>query len=215
MDTRTKEAIRYLGYGNHAVDDRTLALVKDSFRELEGAVNRRIIYRIFDLTLGEADSIRIGKLKIISRNLYRNLKDCKQVLLLGATLGVGADRLLQRYLLTDMSRAVVTQAVSAAILEECLDGWQREIGAEMEKDGKYLRPRFSPGYGDFDIRHQEMILRMLNADKTIGLTMTDSCMLTPTKSVTAVIGISSRRIQCPAGGCEICEKTDCIYRRGR
>ena len=49
MDTRTKEAVRYLGYGRHAVDDHTLALVESSFRELEEAAGRRIIYRIFDL----------------------------------------------------------------------------------------------------------------------------------------------------------------------
>lgn len=213
MNTRTKEAIRYLGYGNHAVDDQTLALVEDSFSELERAADRRIIYRIFGVTLRETDSITIGKLNIFSRNLYKNLRDCREVLLVGATLGVGVDLLLKRYSLTNMSRAVVIQAAAAAMLEEYLDECQNKLSEELEKEGKYLRPRFSPGYGDFDIGHQGMILRMLNADKSIGLSMTDSCMLTPTKSVTAVIGISCRKERCPIQGCESCGKNDCIYRR--
>lgn len=213
MDTRTKEAIRYLGYGNHAVDGKTLALVEDSFRELSGAADKRIIYRIFGVTLEEADHITIGKLQIVSRNLRKNLKDCDQVILLGATLGIGVDLLLKRYSLTDMSRAVVVQAAAAALLEEYLDDCQQKLSEELEKEGRYLRPRFSPGYGDFDISHQGMILRMLNADKSIGLTMTDSCMLTPTKSVTAVIGISGKKERCPVKGCEACDKVDCIYRR--
>lgn len=213
MNTRTKEAIRYLGYGNHAVDGQTLALVEDSFSELDRAADRRIIYRIFGVTLEETDRIVIGKLNIISRNLYKNLRDCDEAVLLGATLGTGVDLLIRRYSLTDMSRAVVIQAAAAAMLEEYLDECQKKMAAELERDGKYLRPRFSPGYGDFDIGHQGMILRMLNADKSIGLTMTDSMMLTPTKSVTAVIGISKKKDRCPVQGCEACGKKDCIYRR--
>lgn len=213
MDVRTREAIRYLGYGGHAVDEQTLALLEDSFGELEEAAKRRIIYRIFDVVPGEAGGLAIGKMDIVSRNLSKNLKDCREAVLLGATLGIGVDRLLKRYSLTDISKTVVLQAAAAALLEEYLDRWQREFGAELEGEGRFLRPRFSPGYGDFDIRHQGMILRMLNADKSIGLTMTDSFMLTPVKSVTAVIGISRKKETCPLAGCEICDKKDCIYRR--
>lgn len=213
MDARIKEAVRYLGYGNHAVDEQTLALIEDSFGELDRAADRRIIYRIFDVMPEEGESLAIGKMNIVSRNLRKNLWDCNETLLLGATLGIGVDMLLKRYSLTDMSRVVVLQAAAAAMLEEYLDECQRRLGAELEAEGKYLRPRFSPGYGDFDIRHQDMILRMLHADKRIGLTMTDSFMLTPTKSVTAVIGISRKKDYCPVQGCEACKKKDCIYRR--
>ncbi|MCI9075098.1 MAG: Vitamin B12 dependent methionine synthase activation subunit [Dorea sp.] len=213
MDARMREAVRYLGYGGHAVDDQTLALIEDSFRELDRAADRRIIYRIFDVISGEADSLAIGKMNIVSRNLRKNLRDCHEALLLGATLGIGVDLLMKRYSLMDMTRAVVLQAAAAAILEEYLDSCQKKIGSELEAEGKYLRPRFSPGYGDFDIRYQDMMLRMLHADKSIGLTMTDSYMLTPAKSVTAVIGISGKKDNCPMQGCEACKKKDCIYRR--
>ena len=56
-------------------------------------------------------------------------------------------------------------------------------------------------------------MRMLDCAKTIGLTMTDSYMMTPTKSVTAVIGVSPVEDRCPVEGCETCGKTDCAYRR--
>ena len=108
---------------------------------------------------------------------------------------------------------VTLQACAAAMLEEYLDEWQTALEADMKKEGYYIRPRFSPGYGDFDIAHQDMILRMLDTAKKIGLTMTDSYMLTPTKSVTAIIGISDTQEKCHIKGCEVCEKKDCIYRR--
>ncbi len=213
MDGRTLEAVRYLGYGNHAIDDRTLDLVSSSFKELEQAAGRRIVYRIFDVSFEDADRMKIGTMNIVSQKLGINLKGCERAALLGATLGAGVDRLLRRYSLTDMARAVVLQACAAALLEEYLDGWQEEFRKIWKEGGSYLRPRFSPGYGDFSIGHQEEILRMLDAPKKIGLSVTDGNMLTPSKSVTAVIGLSRSLAPCHQKGCAECGKADCVYRR--
>lgn len=213
MDVRTKEAVRYLGYGRHAVDEQTLALVKSSFEELDRAAKGRIVYRIFELEVSGDEWIKIGELEVASKNLAKNLRGCSQAVLLCATLGIEVDMLMKRYSLTQMSRTVVLQACATAVLEEYLDDWQKDFAQEMKLQGYYLRPRFSPGYGDFDILHQGNILRMLDSAKKIGLTMTDSSMLTPTKSVTAVIGLSEENVSCHIKGCEVCEKVDCIYRR--
>lgn len=213
MDARTKEAVRYLGYGRHAVDEHTLALVESSFAELDQSACGRIIYRIFDLEFRGDGHIIIGKLDITSRNLDKNLTGCEKAIVLGATLGAKVDLLLRKYAIGDMARVVALQACAAAMLEEYLDDWQEREEEKLNKEGYYMRPRFSPGYGDFSIEHQEMILRMLDTAKTIGLTMTDSSMLTPSKSVTAVIGLSRTDMSCHIKGCEACGKTDCIYRR--
>lgn len=213
MDQMTKEAIRYLGYGKHAVDEKTLALISDSFRDLEAAAGRRFIYRIFDLCHGTDYELMIGETRIRSKSLSRNLRGCDRIILFGATLGASVDRLIARASLMDMASAVVLQACAAAMLEEYCDECQLKISQELEKESLYLRPRFSPGYGDFDIGFQEPLMRMLDLSKTIGLAMTDSYMLTPTKSVTAVIGVSRTKEKCHIKGCEVCDKKDCIYRR--
>lgn len=220
MDIRMREAVRYLGYGRNAVDEKTLELISDSMKELEITARAKSIYRIFDLTdmtkaagQGSAPLLSIGKMKVESRSLGRNLKGCPEVIMFAATLGTEVDLLLKRYSLTQMSKAVVLQACAAAYLEEYCDECQRKIADELREKKKWLRPRFSPGYGDFDIHHQEEILRMLDAPKRIGLTMTNGYMLTPTKSVTAVIGISTTEEKCHIKGCEVCAKRDCIFRR--
>lgn len=213
MDARTKEAIRYLGYGRHAVDEHTLALVESCFEELSQVSSERIVYRIFDLEFPENERIILGNLDIHSKNLYKNLTGCEKAVLLGATLGPKVDLLLRKYSIGDMARVVTLQACAAAMLEEYLDQWQTELEMNVQKDGYYIRPRFSPGYGDFDIAHQDMILRMLDTAKKIGLTLTNGNMLTPSKSVTAVIGLSRTKTSCHIKGCEECQKKDCAYRR--
>ena len=213
MDIRTKEAVRYLGYGKNEVDDKTLQEIQDSFRELERLADKKSIYRIFELSLKDENELKIGNVEIYSRNLRTNLKDCKQVVLFAATLGAEVDRLIRKMQVVDMAKAVVMQACAATLLEEYSDELQQKIAERMQEQGKYIRPRFSPGYGDFSIQHQKDVLAMLETSKRIGVTMTDSYMLTPTKSVTAVIGIGDAEMNCNLNSCEECDKTDCTYRR--
>ena len=135
MDKRTLEAVRYLGYGKHAVDDQTLALIRDSFEDLERVAKRRIVYRIFELKVSDEEHLNIEGLEITSRNLAKNMKGCTQVVMLGATLGVEVDMLMKRYSLTEMSRTVVLQACAAAMLEEYLNNWQKSLKEEMTSQG--------------------------------------------------------------------------------
>ena len=213
MDIRTKEAIRYLGYGKSSIDEKTYALIQECFEELERISEPKCVYRIFELSFPQEDELQICNLHIKSKKLYKNLRGCEQVVFLSTTLGSVVDRKLRTYEITDMAKAVVMQACSAAILEEYCDKVQNEIAIKLSTEHLYLRPRFSPGYGDFSILHQREILDMLDAPKRIGLTMTDAYMLAPTKSVTAIIGVSKTKEPCHPKGCEECTKADCLYRR--
>ena len=213
MEKCFQEAVRYLGYGKNPVDEATSRLVEKGFLELEKVSALRSVFRIFEMNRIDEEKVAIGTLQISSKSLARNLNHCEKAVLFGATLGTGVDRLIARTSLTDMANAVVLQACAAAMLEEFCDEKQFEIGEELEKEGLYLRPRFSPGYGDFDIGFQKSFMQMLDCAKAIGLTMTESFMMTPTKSVTAVIGASRIKERCPIAGCEVCDKKECIYRR--
>ena len=212
MDARTREAVRYLGFGRHAADEQTEKLISEVFTELDRIARPKAVHRVFSC-VQRKDEIQIGTMRVHSKNLARNLQGCTQTVLMATTLGIEVDLAMRRYALTDMAKVVIFQACAAAMLEEFCDECQTKIADEMAPEYKGMRPRFSPGYGDFDIHHQEEILRMLDAHKKIGLSMTESYMLTPTKSVTALIGFAEKEMDCPKSGCEACEKKDCIYRR--
>ena len=112
-----------------------------------------------------------------------------------------------------MSKAVVMQAASVAMLETFCDEQNQKLKEEYEEKGWYLRPRFSPGYGDFSLECQRQIAPALELNKRIGVTLTDSLLMAPSKSVTAVIGVSRLPRNCTVQGCEACAKRDCAYRR--
>lgn len=209
-----RETLRYLGYKGQPADEQTLKLVTECWDLLEKTAVKRSCYREYPLSRPAEGILDMGCFQTVSRNLERNLKNCSAVILFAATLGVQTDHLIRRYTCLEMSRAVVLQAAAAAMLEDYCDWVNEELRREYEGKGRYLRPRFSPGYGDFPLECQTALLRGLDAGKQIGITLTDSLLMVPSKSVTAVIGVSSVKRFCTVKGCEACEKTDCAYRRG-
>ena len=150
-----------------------------------------------------------------SRNLAKNLADCGRILVFAATLGTGADYLIGKYNRLQMSKAVVMQAAAAAMIEEYCDQVCAGLKADYEADGWYLRPRFSPGYGDLPLALQPEILQLLDAQKRLGLTVTPEHILIPRKSVTAIIGLADHPLKKGARGCATCRmRENCMFRKG-
>lgn len=208
-----QETLRYLGYKREQPDSQVRALLGECMEELSQVVTLRHMKREVSLTLSGEATVSTELFTTESRNLARNLKGCDRLLVFAATVGIGADQLIQRYERFRISRAVTLQAMAAAMIEEYCDCLNREWKESYRKQGLYHRPRFSPGYGDFPLECQKALTGGLETAKRIGLTLTDSLIMMPSKSVTAVIGISPLPGNCVTAGCEACDKTDCEYRR--
>jgi hypothetical protein len=144
-----------------------------------------------------------------SRDLAYHLRHCEEAVLYAITLGPQADLLLRRWSVRDMAKAAVGQAVCAAWLDQLAAEYVE--GLELE-EGEYLTPPFSPGYGDWDLSHQQEILDLLDAPRRMGLTLTQAGMLVPEKSITALVGVSDRQEESCGQKCMRCKKTDCPFR---
>ena len=148
--------------------------------------------------------------------LARNLKGCCGALLLAATIGPACDMLVRRASITSAADAAIYQAAGAAAIEAFLDDMNDKIKADYEAQGLFLRPRFSPGYGDLKLDHQNDWFRLLDISKQIGVELTDSLLMVPTKSVTAIIGIGIDKAKTSCSGCSGCNKKDtCNYSKER
>lgn len=208
-----KEVYRYLGYRGQEADAATKELVEACVAELVGIAEPKVVMKEYPLAVLDDGTVDCGCFCVTSKNLAKNLGGCGQVLLAAVTLGIGVDRLLTKYGKLQVSKAVIIQAAAAAMVEAYCNALCQAWKLEYEEKGLYLRPRFSPGYGDFSLECQELILNGLDAGKRIGITLTDGGLMVPTKSVTAVIGLSPVEQPCHVEGCEACEKRNCQYRR--
>lgn len=202
-----KEILRYLGYGTNDADEKTLKRIEILLEELKKELSPKVCYERFPI-INDGENICFGTVKTNSVALKKNLDGCCEVVVFVATIGVGIDRVIGKYSRLSPLDAVICQAIGTALIEE----WCDMFCENLEKEG-FLRPRFSPGYGDFLIDNQKEIFKILDAPRKVGVTLTESLQMVPAKSVSAVVGISKEDLGCGKKGCELCEKANCQYRR--
>ena len=215
-----KEVLRFLGYRGSKADENVSSLIAELIGLFTANVIPKSVYGIWDCRSGSSTAT-FGGMTVKSKSLACHLADCRSVVLLAATLGTQADALIRRLSVQDMEKAVIAQAVCAAMIEAYCDSIIEKIAYHnlracaplrepLLREIEYPTTRFSPGYGDFDISYQKDILKILNCSG-IGLTLTDGYMLIPSKSVTAVIGFSQERKQV-FSKCEYCADKECVAR---
>lgn len=205
MDFNRREALRYL---RARPDDKEAQILVDTvYLKLRNEVQARHVLNKTKIQVdAEGVTLACGA-RFTSRDLAAHLKGCDEALLLGATLGSRVDAAIRRLSLGSVAEGAAAQAVAAALIESYCD----EVQARFDTGGLAQRPRFSPGYGDWDLAEQRLLFPVLNCAKLIGLTLTDGCMMAPSKSVTAVIGLSTD-VQCVWNKCMTCGNVNCPYR---
>jgi hypothetical protein len=212
MELNKKETLRYLGYKGQEIDSDVLKLINEASEELLRSIHPKSVHQEFSCNVENDTTVSLGPMTVQSKNLAKNLKGCESVVIFAATIGSIADTLIKRYSITNLAKASVIQAAGAALIETYCDTLEDSIRMEAAKRGLYLRPRFSPGYGDFSLEHQRNIFNMLECSKRIGISLTDTCLMIPSKSVTAIIGLSKLPNNCHREKCSDCTNTTCEYR---
>lgn len=166
-----REALRYAGCRGEA-DEALLSLLQECVRESESAFSPRVCFATFPTAVllqafGESELVKL------------RLKDTQSAVVFAATVGLEIDRLILRYESVSPAKALVLQALGAERIESLCDTFCAEFSN--------ARPRFSPGYGDLPVQAQEWFFKVLNIPKNIGVTLNSSLLMTPTKSVTAIL----------------------------
>lgn len=193
LEIDRREVYRYLGYNAIPEDKRITKTTEVLMAEIRKVLTCRAVYTRLALEI-EGNEVRLPGLTVESKSLAKNLAGCDQIWLFAVTVGIGFDRFLTCCQAKSASNALIADCIGSAAIEALADALNGMLREESEKHGTYLRPRFSPGYGDFPLSVQPALLNLLQASKRIGVTLTDSGMMVPTKSVSALIGICNRPI---------------------
>lgn len=175
---KTEEKCSNLANSEEKIEENSLNLNKNqlkmiNFEEISQKNIKKIIFA--DMT-------------IFSKNLGFNLKNSSEIALLAATIGPQVDAYIRRATASDSVYAAICQATGAMYIEQFVDLINDEIKNQAATKGKTTTPRFSPGYGDINLSTQKDFFRLLNCSR-IGLTLMDTLIMAPEKSVTAFVGL--------------------------
>lgn len=204
------EALIYMGYRGGELPADAEADILRCERVLLAEARPRVVWRRFGLT---ADGTLEGTgFRPEGRDIRALLSGCGAAILMAATLGGEVEALLRRTQLRRMADAVILDACASAAIENVCDNLCADIAGAVAP--MYLTDRFSPGYGDLPLAQQADLCRVLDVSRRIGVTLTESGLMIPQKSVTAIIGISPVPVEKRSRGCAACNlfKT-CTYRK--
>ena len=207
-----EEAFRYMGHKG-SVPESMNALADECERRLLAETMPKFVYSVYDIEHTENGVAVCGtKLVLEGNDIAAHLQGCGRCVLFAATLGAGADAVIRGYESGAMEKAVIADCLASAAIEQVCDRAESEIHERLP-DMRFTW-RFSPGYGDLPLAVQHELLAVLDAQKRIGLTVTDRLILIPRKSVTAVIGVSEHEIPKGRRGCAVCGMKDrCAFRK--
>lgn len=205
------EAARYMG-----VKGQPDSAVNAILEKYEPIVRERLrpnyVYRETDIEFtNNGVMLSVMENALGGEDIGKHLKGCNKAVIFAATVSAEADKLIRQTAVTDMAESLAVDCLCSAAIEQVCNKAEEEIFRDI--DAPYRTWRFSPGYGDLPISSQRDFLTALNAQRRIGLTVTDSFLLIPSKSVTAIIGISdnppSDEIKKGCAGCNL--KENCAY----
>lgn len=197
-----KETARYLGYHRLTEpEEKIQELIKNCCSEMFAIICPKAVFDSFDLKITSVKSeanteekseeqkalISFSDVSFNSKSLGINLKDCSTVYLMAATIGPQVDALIRKTQIFDSVKASIFQATGAMFIEKVVDYVNQEIKKMAATQNKSCKPRFSPGYGDVSLELQKDFFRILPCSK-IGLSLMDTLIMAPEKSVTAFIG---------------------------
>lgn len=233
------EIRRYCGIPSSAKDtisDEVNNTIDICIGELKDKLVYKVCYEEFNIHINncinnltvsnynnsETDTFNLGFMQTESKSLIKHLQGCEKVIIFAATIGIEIDRLIAKYGILSPSRAAVFQAIGAERVEALCDAFCREIKESVNSQNKTTTSRFSPGYGDFPLDTQKEIFTQLDCHRKIGLTLNNSMLMSPSKSVTAIFGIKNTentlnstdniKITDNSDKCKNCNNIQCQFR---
>ena len=180
----TREVIRYMGA--KASTDELDRLIDECIAETMRSIGAKICFDEFPISLSEG-AVALGFCNTQSTDLVKNLAGCDRAVVFAATVGLDVDRLIAKYSRISPLSALCVGAIANERVETLCDIFCAELKEKYNK----IHPRYSAGYGDLDLSVQRDIFKALDCTRNVGISLSERLLMTPTKSVTAIVGIES------------------------
>lgn len=209
------ELYRSMGYGSVTPDEDICALAAELLDQALDIAKPSYYYQIFDNPLIDGDKMRVDTTEFVSgKTINGLLRRSSRVALFVATAGEEFQQWMEERASKDeMLNTFIIDAIGSTIVEATGDYMERMLERELSECEVAMKHtnRFSPGYCGWWIEEQKIFFAMLPKD-ICGITLNDSSLMHPLKSISGVIGIGED-VMTKKYGCSICKRLDCYMRR--
>ena len=181
MVINRRELLSYLGYKGQEISQELEDKISQAISICEKLATPRSVVKRYKVDK-ETKSIVGTTLKLPGEDIWKHIEGCGEVYLLCGTIGFGPEKEIAKNFVKDKTLAIILDAAATSAIESYLDELETTL------DG-VKTTRYSCGYGDLDIKIQKDICAVLDTFRKIGVFVNEAYMLSPQKSVTAIIGV--------------------------
>jgi len=170
-------------------------------------------YSIIDNIECFANKIRINETHFETGSIItRQMRDAEKVVIFACTAGPGVRETYDRYMGEgDLLKAFFADTLGTVAVEKAMDKIHDILKRSSQDAGLHCTNRYSPGYCGWTVGEQQKLWKFL-PENYCGISLTESSLMLPIKSVSGIIGLGKHSRKNPYS-CSICELDDCIYRR--
>ena len=215
MKIDKSELLRYLGYKGQQYGEKIEENIDTAISLCLEKITPRSVIKKYSL-VKEPLSLKGTNMILQGKDIAKHLEDCNEAYILGATIGFEIEKTVNKLMNENPLLGVIVDSASICAIESYCDDLCEEL---QRQNDKQLTWRFSCGYGDFPLEQQKDFVSLLEMQKRIGVFINeDSFMMSPQKSVTAIIGIKdsaredTQKNNC-VGKCGNCGNVSCAYRK--
>jgi len=208
-----KEIYLSLGYGNTIPDSITSATIESIIGEATVICHPKAEVMFYPCQL-KGNHLKVNEVEMhLGKIIATYLQDTSEVAVFVATAGNDFDTYLHTIKASgDIYMEFLADAVGSEIAEATVRLVSRSIETIASERGLYITLSYSPGYCGWHLREQPKLFSLL-PEHSCGIKLNDSCLMSPVKSVSGIIGLSYRSdIQVPYS-CEICGLSTCYKRK--
>jgi len=147
----------------------------------------------------------------IGKTVAKELRNSTDFALFICTAGKGISNRSQELLKGDNPvLGYVYDVLGSMIVESATDLLQEEIKFEASNLGLEITNRYSPGYCKWSVADQHKLFSFFPPN-CCGISLTDSALMHPIKSVSGIIGLGSD-VKFREYTCYLCSQVDCFHR---
>lgn len=208
------EVWRYASYRGplSEISEELSEVFEEVKEELKGSFSHKVCYRRIELKWENGEPLLPFSAK--SKALARLLEGCNEIILFAATIGLESDRYIAKQLKISPVKSLIANAYGAERIEKLCDTFCEDLQKELASENLFMTKRFSPGYADLPLGVQTELCNLLDCHIQIGISLNESLLMSPSKSVTAIMGLKKEKCENKsAHKCDECSKINCEFRK--
>lgn len=214
ISINAKDLSSILGTSGGEMDQHTMELIEKYIVECKEIMTPKGGYVLFEADgLELKEEIEIEGMRFhIGKILKRMLRSSERYALFAVTAGPEPERLSKSFMDSNQFlEGYIVDLIGSGIVDSVASQLHQHIKNHAEDHGKKTTNRYSPGYCSWDVAEQQKLFSLL-PDGCCGITLTESSLMSPIKSVSGIIGIGTS-VKYEDFTCEICPMKNCLFRK--